>query len=580
MSTPSSAEESPVSTTTAAPRAEASVPSRTERAVLLEVRDLTVAYRMGDREVEAVHHIDLTIGAGEVVAVVGESGSGKSTIAHAIINLLPPNARVTSGSVSLGGDDLTAKPEAQWRKVRGKRIGLVPQDPSLSLNPVRRVGPQVAEPLRIHKLATRAEANARAVELLEMAGITHPAERAKQYPYQFSGGMRQRALIATALAARPELIIADEPTSALDVTVQKQVLDHLDHLADEFGTSVLLITHDLGVAADRADRIIVMKDGAVVDAGPAAQVISSPTAEYTRQLIAASPDISSHVRRAAATARRGLDDSDCIVRLSHLVKTFPLPASSRRDGAREVTAVDDISLDIRRGETLAVVGESGSGKSTLARLVLRLEEPSSGSIEFDGADITELAPAPLRQLRRKFQLVYQSPYDSLNPRLTIEQLISEPLHSLASLDGTARLRKVRELVEQTALPQGVLARYPDELSGGQRQRVAIARALALDPEFLVLDEAVSALDVSVQAQILDLLITLQAERSLSYLFITHDLGVVAEIADRVAVMRHGRLVEAGTAAQILTAPTDPYTQALIAAIPGQGRHVRRKGASV
>ncbi|WP_405374933.1 MULTISPECIES: dipeptide ABC transporter ATP-binding protein [unclassified Microbacterium] len=549
------------------------------RSTLLAVRDLTVAYRMGDREVEAVHGIDFEIGAGEVVAVVGESGSGKSTIAHAIINLLPPNARVTSGSIHLEGEQLSGRPEKHWRSVRGRRIGLVPQDPSLSLNPVRRVGPQVAEPLRIHRLATRAEASARAIELLEMAGITHPHERARQYPYQFSGGMRQRALIATALAARPQLVIADEPTSALDVTVQKQVLDHLDHLADEFGTSILLITHDLGVAADRADRIIVMKDGSIVDAGPTAQVISSPTAEYTRQLIAASPDLGSHARRSVATAKRGLRDDDRIVTVSNLVKAFPLPPSGRRGGEKEVIAVDDVSLHIRRGETLAVVGESGSGKSTLARVVLRLEEPTSGTVEFDGEDITNLGASALRQLRRRFQLVYQSPYDSLNPRLTVAQLIGEPLRSLGEGDAASHLMKVRQLVEQTALPQAILARYPDELSGGQRQRVAIARALALDPEFLVLDEAVSALDVSVQAQILDLLAQLQHERGLSYLFITHDLGVVAEIADRVAVMRQGRVVEMGTAERILTAPTDPYTQALIAAIPGQGHHVRRRGAT-
>ncbi|MGH8953454.1 MAG: dipeptide ABC transporter ATP-binding protein [Microbacterium sp.] len=532
---------------------------------ILRVEDLRVAYRIGDREVDAVRGVNLSVGRGEVVAIVGESGSGKSTVAQSIMNLLAPNAEVTGGRIEFDGEDLIPLSERRWRSIRGRLIGLVPQDPALSLNPVRRVGVQVAEPLLVHGLATKHDAHDRAVELLEMAGLTYPAERAKQYPHQFSGGMKQRALIAGALAAQPSLIIADEPTSALDVTVQKQILDHLANLTQELGTAILLITHDLGMAAERADRVVVMKQGEIVDSGPAAQVMTAPTHEYTRKLIAAAPRLSAHERRTASTQARIEFGGEPIVRVSELTKVFPLPKGEGE--RRSLTAVDAVSLEVRRGETLAVVGESGSGKSTLARLVLRLEEPTSGSISFAGEDITHLKGEKLRQLRRRFQMVYQSPFDSLNPRMTIEQLITEPLLSFGEGDRSSRSKRAVELSEQVALPDGMLGRFPDELSGGQRQRVAIARALALDPEFLVLDEAVSALDVSVQAQILALLDELQRERELSYLFITHDLGVVAETADRVAVLKHGKLVECGDAAQIFTAPQEEYTRMLIEAVP-------------
>lgn len=535
------------------------------RADILRVEDLRIAYRIGDREVDAVRGVNLSVGRGEVVAIVGESGSGKSTVAQAIMNLLAPNAEVLGGRIEFDGEDLLPLSERRWRSIRGRLMGLVPQDPALSLNPVRRVGVQVAEPLLVHGLATKRDAEHRAVELLEMAGLTYPAERAKQYPHQFSGGMKQRALIAGALAARPNLIIADEPTSALDVTVQKQILDHLAHLTQELGTAILLITHDLGMAADRADRVVVMKHGEIVDSGPAAQVMTAPTHEYTRKLIAAAPRLSAHERRTAATQARIEFGGEPIVRVTDLTKVFPLPKGE--SDRRTLTAVDAVSLEVRRGETLAVVGESGSGKSTLARLVLRLEEPTSGAIEFAGEDITHLKGEKLRQLRRRFQMVYQSPFDSLNPRMTIEQLITEPLLSFGEGDRSSRSKRAVELSEQVALPDGMLGRFPDELSGGQRQRVAIARALALDPEFLVLDEAVSALDVSVQAQILKLLDELQRERELSYLFITHDLGVVAETADRVAVLKHGKLVECGDAAQIFTRPQEEYTRMLIDAVP-------------
>ncbi|MGO2931685.1 dipeptide ABC transporter ATP-binding protein [Microbacterium sp.] len=532
---------------------------------ILRVEGLRVSYRIGDREVEAVRGVDLTVRRGEVVAIVGESGSGKSTVAQAIMNLLAPNAEVTGGETSFDGQSLRGLSEARWRAIRGRVMGLVPQDPSLSLNPVRRVGAQVAEPLLVHGLASKRQAEVKAVELLEMAGITYPSERAKQYPHQFSGGMKQRALIAGALAADPDLLIADEPTSALDVTVQKQILDHLEKLSADLGTAILLITHDLGMAAERADTVVVMRKGEVVDSGPAGEVMTNPSHEYTRALIAAAPRLSAHERRAAATSERIVFGGEPIVEIQNLTKVFPLPKGE--GGKKSLTAVDDVTLEIRRGETLAVVGESGSGKSTLARLVLRLDDPTSGSIRFEGQDITDLKGEKLRQLRRRFQMVYQSPFDSLNPRMTIEQLITEPLLSFGEGDRASRSARARDLADQTALPGGMLDRYPDELSGGQRQRVAIARALALDPEFIVLDEAVSALDVSVQAQVLALLDELQRERELTYMFITHDLGVVAESADRVAVLKNGVLVECDETGKLFTNPQEDYTRMLIDAVP-------------
>ncbi|MGO3662547.1 dipeptide ABC transporter ATP-binding protein [Microbacterium gubbeenense] len=532
---------------------------------ILRVEGLRVSYRIGDREVEAVRGVDLTVRRGEVVAIVGESGSGKSTVAQAIMNLLAPNAEVTGGEISFDGQSLRGLSEARWRAIRGRVMGLVPQDPSLSLNPVRSVGAQVAEPLLVHGLASKRQAEGKAVELLEMAGITYPAERAKQYPHQFSGGMKQRALIAGGLAADPDLLIADEPTSALDVTVQKQILDHLEKLSAELGTAILLITHDLGMAAERADTVVVMRKGEAVDSGPAGEVMTNPSHEYTRALIAAAPRLSAHERRAAATSERIVFGGEPIVEIQNLTKVFPLPKGE--GGKKSLTAVDDVTLEIRRGETLAVVGESGSGKSTLARLVLRLDDPTSGSIRFEGQDITDLKGEKLRQLRRRFQMVYQSPFDSLNPRMTIEQLITEPLLSFGEGDRASRSARARDLADQTALPGGMLDRYPDELSGGQRQRVAIARALALDPEFIVLDEAVSALDVSVQAQVLALLDELQRERELTYMFITHDLGVVAESADRVAVLKNGVLVECDETGKLFTNPQEDYTRMLIDAVP-------------
>ncbi|MFD4958870.1 dipeptide ABC transporter ATP-binding protein [Microbacterium sp. NPDC058389] len=544
---------------------------------LLEVSGLSVSYTLDGQARPAVRDVSFTVDRGEVVAIVGESGSGKSTTAHAVIHLLAGNASVDAGTISFDGVDLTGLSRRAWREVRGRRIGLIPQDPTTSLNPVKRVGRQVGEPLVIHGLATRRSAAAQAVELLRLAGIGEPEARARQFPHQFSGGMKQRALIAAALAAEPQLVIADEPTSALDVTVQKQILDHIDTLASTLGTSVLLITHDLGVAADRADRIIVMQNGSIVETGPAREVLQHPQHPYTRALIAAAPGLRGADGVSARTTDRGerpapAAEQPALLEATGLRKEFPLPGRDR------LVAVDDVSFRIDRAETLAIVGESGSGKSTTARLALRLERPTAGGIRFDGNDLVEASREELRALRRRFQLVYQSPYASLDPRFTIADVIDEPLRAYG-VGRAERVRRVSELIDQVALPAGTGQRRPAQLSGGQRQRVAIARALALRPDLVVLDEAVSALDVSVQAQILDLLAEVQRDVGVSYLFISHDLAVVREISDRVAVMQSGRIVEQGATSQVLHAPREDYTRRLIEAIPGSTPS-RRAGAAL
>ncbi|MDG4663809.1 ABC transporter ATP-binding protein [Mycobacterium sp. 236(2023)] len=535
---------------------------------LLSVRDLTVSYSTSGDVLVAAEDVSFDVGAGEVVAIVGESGSGKSTSAQAVIGMLPRNATVMSGAIMFDGTDLTSLKERAWQRVRGCGIGLVPQDPIVSLNPVKKVGDQVSEVLRIHGIARRRDAAARAVELLEQAGLSDPAARAQQYPHQLSGGMRQRVLIAAAMAANPKLIIADEPTSALDVTVQRQILDHIERLTEETGTAMLLITHDLGVAADRASKIVVMSRGRVVEAGPTDTVLGSPQHEYTQTLLSNAPSMSS-VRLGATRAHpiKASVAKPPLLKVEGLSKEFTLPRTST--GSRTLRAVDEVSFEVRRGETFSLVGESGSGKSTTARMVLRLETPTSGQVAFDGTDVTALAANKMRDMRGRMQLVYQNPYASLDPRFTVEQIITEPLVSFGIGSKRERSAKASELMEQIALPVKMLGRQPAELSGGQRQRVAIARALALDPEFIVCDEAVSALDVTVQAQILELLVRLQDERGLTYLFISHDLAVVRQISDHVAVMRKGSIVEAGTVDEIFGAPKQEYTQELLRAIPGR-----------
>jgi peptide/nickel transport system ATP-binding protein len=533
---------------------------------LLRIDALSVEYVVRGGTVVGAQGVDLAVHAGETVALVGESGSGKSTTAHAVAGLLPRAATVTAGAVRFDGQDLVGLGERRLRTIRGRHIGLIPQDPTVSLNPVKRIGDQVAEVLLVHGLADRRSARRQAIEALDRAGIPQPAVRARQHPHELSGGMRQRVLIAIALAASPRLVIADEPTSALDVTVQRQILDHIEQLTRQSGTAVLLITHDLGVAAERADRIAVMSEGRIVEIGSPGRILDAPTERYTRALIAAAPSLGGD--RPTVLQRHGAGPvvtgaGPPRVRVAGLVKDFALP----RGGT--LRAVDDVGFEIARGRTFALVGESGSGKSTTARVLLRLTDPTAGCIEVDGDDVTTVRGNALRQLRRRMQVVYQNPYTSLNPRFSVADVISDPLRAFGLGSRRQRRQRAAGLVDAVALPTAVLDRRPAELSGGQRQRVAIARALALEPELVVLDEPVSALDVSVQAQILELLARLQADLGLTYLFISHDLAVVRQIAHDVAVMRDGRIVERGAVADVFARPTDPYTTDLLAAIPGR-----------
>ncbi len=539
---------------------------------LLSIRNLRVAFDTQEGSREVLHGVNLDVFPGETVAIVGESGSGKSTTASAVVNLLPGTGHVTSGSITLDGRELTELTPGQMEKVRGQDIGYVPQDPMSNLNPVWSIGFQVKEAIRANGIASgRQDVNARAVEVLKQAGLADAEKRLHQYPHQFSGGMRQRALIGIGLAADPKLLIADEPTSALDVTVQRVILDHMASLTRERGTAVLLITHDLGLAAERASKIIVMQQGEIVEAGPSREILQNPVHPYTQRLVAAAPSIASQ-RIQAGAERRGIETVDDLagigptVRVTDLVKDYKI----RQGGFRSepFRAVDAVSFEIPRGKTLALVGESGSGKSTVAKMVLKLEEPTSGSIEIDGTDIAKLSNRDAFALRRRMQPVFQDPYGSLDPMRNIGNTIAEPLNIHKVGDQASRRARVRELLDQVSLPQELSTRYPNELSGGQRQRVAIARALALKPDIVVLDEAVSALDVLVQDQILQLLAELQSELGLTYLFITHDLAVVRVVADLVAVMERGRIVEQGTVDEIFANPSQEYTRRLLDAIPG------------
>jgi len=527
---------------------------------LLSVTDLQIAYGAEP----AVSGVSFTVGRGEVVAVVGESGSGKSTTAHAILGLLAGGGHVTGGTVEFEGEQIDSYSDRAWQRIRGARIGLVPQDPTTSLNPVTRIGDQVAEVLRIHGLADRRKARLDAVEVLERAGIDRPEIRARQYPHELSGGMRQRVLIGIALVANPALVIADEPTSALDVTVQRRILDHLDERIAESGAAVLLITHDLGVAADRADRILVMQGGRIVESGRTADILDNPRDEYTKKLLSSAPSLSS-----GPVVRPVRQDTSPLLTLTGITKHFNVGRGS------SITAVNEVSLTVPRGQTVSLVGESGSGKSTTARIVVRLEQADAGTITFDGQDITKVKGSDLRELRRRIQLVYQNPYASLDPKLSVQDIVAEPLRAFKVGGRSQQQSRAAELLDQVALPEQFLSRKPAELSGGQRQRVAIARALALKPDLLVLDEPVSALDVSVQAQILALLDELQRELGLTYLFISHDLAVVRQISDVVGVMQAGRLLEIGTTTEIFDNPRNEYTRTLLDAIPGRDHSTRK-----
>ena len=544
---------------------------------LLELKDLKISFTSSTGVVDAVRGVNLTIYPGQSVAIVGESGSGKSTTAMAVIGLLPGTGKVTGGTILFNGEDITGLSDKEMQHYRGSDIGLVPQDPMSNLNPVWSIGTQVKESLRANNVVEGSEANKRVVELLQEAGLDDAERRAKQYPHEFSGGMRQRALIGIGLAARPKLLIADEPTSALDVTVQRRILDHLEGLTHELGTAVLFITHDLGLAAARASHLVVMHRGRVVESGPSLDILRDPQHPYTQRLVKAAPSLAS--ARIQSAQEHGIESSELlagkaetsdeeVIRVENLTKEFDI--RGEKGAKKKLLAVDDVSFSLRKDTTLALVGESGSGKSTVANMVLNLLDPTSGKVFYKGTDLSTLGSHELFEMRRKLQVVFQNPYGSLDPMYSIYRCIEEPLVVHKTGNRKEREARVAELLDMVAMPRSTMRRYPNELSGGQRQRIAVARALALNPEVIVLDEAVSALDVLVQNQILQLLAGLQEELDLSYLFITHDLAVVRQTADDVAVMRQGKLVESGTVDEIFANPTESYTRDLIDSVPGLG----------
>lgn len=647
-----------------------------EHGPLLEVKDLAIDFTTDTgKPVHAVRDANFTVYPGQWVAIVGESGSGKSTSAMAVLGLLPGTGHVVNGSIKLDGEEIAGAKQSEFDKLRGTKMGLVPQDPMSNLNPVWRIGTQVKEALKANnmdvahekrsalakalagdevevkgnddetflgakelpelmteakkalteagvsgeafdkavarftnewvpgsetrwrvaddlikagvaddqawylakKYVTGSTMDDRIAGLLSEAGLPDAATRARQFPHEFSGGMRQRALIAIGLACRPDLLIADEPTSALDVTVQKRILDHLHMLTDSLGTAVLFITHDLGLAAERAQHIVVMYKGQVVESGPSLEVLQHPQHPYTKRLVAAAPSLAS--QRIISAKERGedadalldhhiagestLEKSEHIITVDHLTKEFKLPRKKEM-----FKAVDDVSFSVKRGTTLAIVGESGSGKSTVANMVLHLLKPTSGKVFYEGRDTSTFKSKDLLGFRRHVQPVFQNPYGSLDPMYSIFRSIEEPLRIHKIGDSKWRANRVKELLDMVEMPASVMGRYPNELSGGQRQRIAIARAMALDPDVIVCDEAVSALDVLVQDQVLRLLNDLQAEKGLSYLFITHDLAVVRQIADEVVVMQHGKLVEHATTDEVFDQPQKQYTRDLLDAIPG------------
>jgi peptide/nickel transport system ATP-binding protein len=529
---------------------------------LLEVEDLRVRFDGGGPA--AVDGVSFAISPGEIRGLVGESGSGKSVTGLTLMGLTRELGAEVSGRALLAGEiDLVAAGEEVMRRVRGARVAMIFQDPLSSLNPFHRVGDQVAEAILVHDPARgKGAAHERAVELLEEVGIPDPGRRARDYPHQFSGGMRQRVMIAMALANEPELLIADEPTTALDVTTQAQILDLIVRLRDSHGMAVLLVSHDLGVIAERADSVTVMRAGRVVEFGGVSQVFERPSAGYTQELLAAVPRVDQ-----SPPVRRQTPAESPLIEVEDLSLTFPGRSGFWGRGGEDVRAVDGVSLTVPTGSTLGIVGESGSGKSTLCRLMLRLLDPDTGSVRFAGRDITGLGPREMRRLRGSMQMVFQDPYSSLNPRHRVGSIIAEPIRLHGEVGRAEVERRVDELLERVGLGAVVKDRYPHEFSGGQRQRIAIARALGPQPRLVVADEPVSALDVTIQAQILDLMRELQEELGLTYVFVSHDLGVIRQVSDQVAVMRAGRVVEFGSAEEVCTAPSDAYTQRLLAAVP-------------
>jgi microcin C transport system ATP-binding protein len=525
-------------------------------APLLQVRDLSVSFGAGANAVRAVKGVSFDIARGETLALVGESGSGKSVTALSVLQLLPyPQARHPTGSIRFQGQELVGAPARELLAVRGNRVSMIFQEPMTSLNPLHTIERQVNEVLVLHKGLSRDAARRRTLELLEQVGIPNAAERLGAYPHQLSGGQRQRVMIAMALANEPDLLIADEPTTALDVTIQAQILKLLKSLQARYGMALLFITHDLGIVRKMADRVCVMTQGEIVEQGPVAEVFDRPQHPYTRHLLSAEPK----GRPAAADP-----NAPEILRLDDLKVHFPIKRGVLRRTVGYVKAVDGVSIALREGHTIGLVGESGSGKTTLGLALLRLER-SDGGIVFDGKDLQALSQRDIRPLRRQMQIVFQDPFSSLSPRMSVAQIIGEGLEVHGIGTPAERVKMIDDALREVGLDPAARERYPHEFSGGQRQRIAIARALVLKPRFIVLDEPTSALDMSVQAQIVDLLRDLQQRHKLAYLFISHDLKVVRALADEVVVLRNGQVVERGTAQQVFGAPQTPYTKALIAA---------------
>jgi ABC-type glutathione transport system ATPase component len=541
--------------------------STVEETPLLQVDDLQVTFQMPAGPITAVDGASFDVRPGQILGIVGESGSGKSVTSRAIMRMVRAPGRVTRGRIRFRGDDLLTISEKEMQGVRGTRIAMIFQDPQSALNPVLRVKDQVAEAMRIHGLGSK-DAERRTIELLTQVGIPKPQEAAEKYPHQFSGGMRQRVVIAIALANKPDVLIADEPTTALDVTVQAQILKLIRGLRDELGIGVIFITHDMGVVAELCDDVVVMYHGSVVERGPVRQVLTSPREKYTIDLMAAIPKMDSPLREDAPRPQHTpvLEIRDLRTDLN----------TQRKSLFRKPTpffAVNGVSLHVDEGETLALVGESGCGKSTLSRTVVGINAPTEGEILLDGRPIGDMTLHEQRRVARSVQYVFQDPYSSLNPRRTAGQSLEEAL-SIVGVPKRELRRRSEELMDRVSLPAEYLDRYPYAFSGGQRQRIGIARALASDPRMLILDEPVSALDVSIQAQILDLLTELQRESNLAYLFISHDLAVVREISHRVAVMYKGRIVEQGTTAEVFGNPQAEYTKTLLAATPDLDKATR------
>ncbi|MBI3529026.1 MAG: ABC transporter ATP-binding protein [Betaproteobacteria bacterium] len=527
---------------------------------VLRVEDLRVRLPPGADRLHAVDRVSFEIAAGQVVCLLGESGSGKSVIAHTVMGLLPAGVRPVTGRVLLAGEDLLQAAPDRLRRLRGEKMSMIFQEPMTALNPVMTCGSQIDELLRQHTAVKQAQRRARILEMLERVRLPDPARIYAAYPHQLSGGQRQRIMIALALILKPMLLIADEPTTALDVTTQAEILHLIRELQRENGTAVLFITHDFGVVSEIADRVAVLKLGELVESGPARELLVHPRHEYTRMLLDAVPSLVPRNTQSRAQAPVHL-------RTRALGKVFESGRWLR--SSHQVRAAESVELSVNRGETLGIVGESGSGKSTVARMIARLIEPSSGEIELDGEVVTRLRGEAALRFRRKVQVVFQDPYRSLNPRRTVGAAIAEGPMNFGAARSEA-YKKAAELLELVSLTQRSLDRYPHEFSGGQRQRICIARALAIEPEVLIADEAVSALDVSVQAQILDLLRDLQGRLGLTMIFITHDLRVAAQICNRVAVMQRGRVVEQGPIAEVFRHPVHAYTRALLEAAPGRG----------